>query len=124
MNTTQQLVKDYLDERNWNNLAPANMAKSIMIEGAELLEHFQWINHSVDDINADPALKLNIQKEMADVVIYALELAVHLDIDMSEAVRLKLEHNAAKYPAVEMKNADSSSAYYMAQKMKYRSEGK
>ena len=40
-----------------------------MIEGAELLELFQWKNHIVAEINANPALKLNMQKEIADVVI-------------------------------------------------------
>lgn len=41
MNDSQRLIKAYLDERDWNNLEPANIAKSIMIEGAELLELFQ-----------------------------------------------------------------------------------
>jgi NTP pyrophosphatase (non-canonical NTP hydrolase) len=123
MNSSQRLVKAYLDERDWNNLAPADIAKSIMIEGVELLELFQWKNHTVEEINADPALKLNMQKEIADVVIYAIELAVHLDIDMSEVVRLKLEHNAKKYPAAKIKDSASGDDFYMDQKMKYRKEG-
>ena len=123
MNESQELIKKYLDERDWNNLEPADIAKSIMIEGAELLELFQWKNHTVEEINADPALKLHIQKEIADVVIYATELAVHLDIDMGEAVRLKLEHNAKKYPAAAIKDSKSGDDFYMDQKLKYRKEG-
>jgi len=124
MNDSQLLIKEYLDERNWNNLEPANIAKSIMIEGAELLALFQWKNHSVVEINSNPELKLKMQKEIADVIIYAIELAVHLDIDASEAVKLKIEHNAKKYPALKIKDAKSNKDFYTEQKMKYRKEGK
>lgn len=124
MNDSQLLIKEYLDERNWNTLEPADIAKSIMIEGAELLELFQWKNYSVVEINANPELKLNMQKEIADVIIYAIELAVHLNINVSEAVRLKIEHNAKKYPALKIKDTKSNKGFYMEQKMKYRKEGK
>jgi len=124
MNDSQELIKNYLDEREWNNLVPADIAKSIMIEGAELLELFQWKNHTVEEINMDPTLKLNMQKEIADVIIYAIELAIHLDINVSEAIRLKIEHNAKKYPALKIKDSKSGDDFYMDQKMKYRKEGK
>ena len=124
MNNSQELIKKYLDERDWNNLVPADIAKSIMIEGAELLELFQWKNHTVDEINADPALKLNMQKEIADVIIYATELAIHLDINVTEAIKMKIEHNAKKYPALKIKDSKSGDDFYMDQKMKYRKEGK
>lgn len=124
MNDSQELIKNYLDERDWNNLVPADIAKSIMIEGAELLELFQWKNHTVEEINTDPALKLNMQKEIADVIIYAIELAIHLDINVSEAIRLKIEHNVKKYPASKVKDSKSGDDFYMDQKMKYRKEGK
>lgn len=123
MNDSQTLIKQYLDERNWNNLVPADMAKSIMIEGAELLELFQWKNHTVEEIHANPELKLNIQKEIADVIIYAIELAIHLDIDVSEAVKMKIDHNAKKYPASQIKDASTGDDFYMDQKMKYRKDG-
>ncbi len=123
MNDIQQQIKTYLDERDWNNLEPADIAKSIMIEGAELLELFQWKNHTVEEINADPTLKLNMQKEIADVVIYAIELAIHLNVDISEAVRLKLEHNAKKYPAEKVKDSTAGDDFYREQKMKYRKAG-
>lgn len=123
MNDSQALIKQYLDERNWNNLVPADMAKSIMIEGAELLELFQWKNHTVEEIHANPELKLNIQKEIADVIIYAIELAIHLDIDVSEAIEMKIDHNAIKYPASQIKDASTGDDFYMDQKMKYRKEG-
>lgn len=124
MNDSQDLIRNYLNERNWNNLVPADIAKSIMIEGAELLELFQWKNHTVEEINANPDLKFKMQKEIADVIIYAIELAIHLDINVSEAVAQKIEHNAKKYPASRVKDTVSGDDFYNDQKMKYRKEGK
>ena len=123
MNDLEREVKDYLVERNWYGLEPANMAKSVMIEGAELLEIFQWKNYTVEEINADDELKLNIKKELADVMIYAIELAVHLDIDVSEAIRYKLEHNRKKYTVEGVTNKESGKDFIKSQKMKYRARG-
>lgn len=123
MKELEQEVKEYLVERNWYGLEPADLAKSVMIEGAELLELFQWKNYSVENINADEKLKTNIKKELADVMIYAIELGVHLDIDMSEAIKQKLEHNRKKYPVKGVTDKASGDAFYMEQKMKYRETG-
>jgi len=124
MKELEQEIKEYLIEREWYGLAPADLAKSIMIEGAELLELFQWKNYSVEEINADEKLKTNLKKELADVMIYAIELAVHLDIDIDEAIKQKLEHNRQKYPVAGVTDKDSGDDFYMKQKMKYRETGK
>lgn len=124
MNDIEREIKDYLVERNWYGLEPADLAKSIMIEGAELLELFQWRNHSVEDINADEALKTNLKKELADVMIYAIELAVHLDIDVTEAIKQKLAHNRQKYPVEKVADEANGDEFYMKQKIAYRKLGK
>lgn len=124
MKELEQEVKQYLIERNWYGLEPADLAKSIMIESAELLELFQWKNHSIEYINADDKLKTNLTKELADVMIYAIELGVHLDIDISKAIKQKLEHNRKKYPVGAITDKDSGDDFYMKQKMKYRKAGK
>lgn len=123
MKELEREVKEYLVERNWYGLEPADLAKSIMIESAELLELFQWKNYSIDQINSDEKLKTNLKKELADVMIYAIELGVHLDIDITEAIRQKLEHNRKKYPVEGVTNKDSGDDFYMKQKMKYRENG-
>lgn len=120
MKELEREIKEYLVERNWYGLEPADLAKSIMIEGAELLELFQWNNYSIEDINADDKLKENLKKELADVMIYAIELGVHLDLDIAEVIKQKLEHNRKKYPVKEVTNKDSGDEFYMKQKMKYR----
>jgi NTP pyrophosphatase (non-canonical NTP hydrolase) len=123
MKELEQEIKEYLVERNWYGLEPADLAKSIMIEGAELLELFQWKDYSIEDINSDGKLKANLKKELADVMIYAIELGVHLDIDITEAIKQKLEHNRNKYPVEGVTNKDSGDDFYMKQKMKYRKNG-
>lgn len=64
MKELEQEIKEYLIERNWYNLEPADLAKSIMIEGAELLELFQWKNYSIEDINSDEKLKRILKKSL------------------------------------------------------------
>ena len=119
----QAEVKDYLVARGWDKLSPVDLAKSIMIEGAELLELFQWNNYSVDQIDENEDLKGKIQKEMADVMIYCTELAVRLDLDVEKAILEKLEHSAKKYPADEIqkhKGEKTEKSFYLQRKMEYR----
>lgn len=123
MQRIQQKIKRYLEERGWDTLRPADLAKSVMIEGAELLEHFQWNTYTPEEIEADPTLKAEIQKEMADVMIYCIELALRLHIDAEEAIALKLEHNAQKYPADQVRKhagEEMRGSYYLKTKMAYR----
>ena len=86
MKELEQYILQYLQERGWDNLKPADIAKSIMIEGAELLEVFQWSNQSLDEVKNDPEKMAKIKEELADVLIFAIEMAVLLEIDSREIV--------------------------------------
>ncbi len=78
------------------------MALSIMLEAAEVLEHFQW--KSPTDVDAHgQACKDEISEELADVAIYLFELADNLGIDLSAAIFSKLKKNAEKYPVEKAK---------------------
>jgi len=84
-------IIDFRNERNWQeNDQPDNLAKSIIIEAAELLENYQW---GVDyaDLN-------NVKEEIADVLIYAIALAHDLGFDIAEIIEEKLVKNSIKYP--------------------------
>ncbi len=120
-------IKAHLEERNWDNLRPADVAKSIMIEGAELLEVFQWDNLTKDEIRVDSEKMLKIKKEVADVVIYCFEMAVILGIDMEEIVTEKLKKVQEKYPAHlfkgETKDQGTQDVYWKI-KEEYRRKGK
>lgn len=94
---TRRIVA-FRDERDWKQYhSPRNLAASISIEAAELLEIFQW---STDETVAeDVAANLEgIRREIADVLIYALLLAHDTGIDPVASIRSKLSENAAKYP--------------------------
>lgn len=89
-------VTEFRDERGWNgNHSPKDLAISVSLEANELLENFQW--RSNEQALANP--KQNINEEMADVLIYLVQMADVLDVDLEQEVYRKLEKNALKYPA-------------------------
>jgi dCTP diphosphatase len=95
-------VSEFLTERGWDELSPADLAKSICIESAELLEHFQWSNPSAKELLSEPDKVRCVSDEIADVIIYALEMCVILRLDPDDIVSTKLARAAAKYPAEAM----------------------
>ena len=91
MNKIVKEIITFRDERNWKeNDRPENLAKSIVIEAAELLENFQWGEASID--------QENVKEELADVLIYALAMVHDLGYDVEEIIREKLKKNSLKYP--------------------------
>ena len=91
-------IRKFRDERDWMQFHdPKNLAVSLVIEAAELLEHFQWKDkaqaerHALENKDA-------VGEEIADVAIYLLELADNLGIDLEKAILAKLDRNAEKYP--------------------------
>ncbi len=91
-------IKDHLEERGWDNLRPSDLAKSIIIEGAELLEIFQWENLPAEKIKQNSEKIGRIKKELADVMIYCFDMAVTLDIDVLAMLNEKLIQIRNKYP--------------------------
>ncbi len=90
MKETMQKIMEFRDERGWKPYhTPENSAKSISIEAAELLECFQW-DHSFD--------QEHVCEELADVLIYCLQMVDVLEVDAKEIIFSKLEKNAMKYP--------------------------
>jgi NTP pyrophosphatase (non-canonical NTP hydrolase) len=99
--TLRQAVREFVDERDWQRYhTPKNLAMSLAIEAAELMEHFQWLDphesYELAKLSHQHAL---VAEELADVLCYALSLANVMQIDLSDAVLAKLKKNAQKYPA-------------------------
>jgi dCTP diphosphatase len=91
-------LRKFRDERDWKQFHdPKNLATSISIEAAELLELFQW-THGVDAERVAQQHKEKVADEIADVAIYLLELCDIVGIDIERAIEAKLEKNAQKYP--------------------------
>jgi NTP pyrophosphatase (non-canonical NTP hydrolase) len=91
-------LRRFAKERDWDQFhSPRNLATALIVEAAELLEHFQWQSESGSE--KPPSDKLaTISEEMADVLIYLVRLADKLDVDLFEAARRKIDLNAEKYP--------------------------
>lgn len=112
----KDLVERFKQERGWGkHHTPKNLAMSIAIEAAELMEHFQWDDYSLQDSHDE-----EVAKELADIVIYCLNLSQVCGIDVAAAVRSKLKSAEAKYPVSKFNNTRDESADYLASKTKYR----
>jgi NTP pyrophosphatase (non-canonical NTP hydrolase) len=80
----------FRDDRDWAQFhTPENLAKSIMIEGGELLEHFQW---------GDSYDEREIAEELADILIYAFLLSDAIGVDVYEIMKSKLDLNESRFP--------------------------
>lgn len=104
MKKYEKYIKEYLKERGWDNLRPADVAKSISIEAAELLELFQWTNQSLAEVKKDKEKVAMIKKELADVFNYCFDLSVLMEFDTEKILRDKIEKVKKKYPAHLFKN--------------------
>ena len=123
MNNLEKEIATYLKERGWDTMTPSDMAKSITIEAAELLEVFQWDNKNIEDTKADDKRMQKIKEELADVFIYCLDMAVLLELDSETIIREKLQYNKTKYPAAEMMQINNKgNERYLEIKKQYRNE--
>lgn len=113
---TMARIRAFRDDRNWRQFHnPKDLAISITLEAAELLECFQWSGADTEAAAKRDAMK----EELSDVMIYALLLADRLGIDMDKAIAEKLLVNERKYPVEE---SYGSSAKYAELKRRARVE--
>ena len=95
-------MRKFTEDRNWDQFhSAANLAKSISIEAAELLECFQWSDTQYD--------LEHVKEELADVMVYCQNMLDRLGLDADEIVMSKMEKNEAKYP---VEKARGSAAKY------------
>ena len=97
----QSTLREFAAERHWQRFhTPKNLSTALLVEAAELAEIFQW--QTAEESQAahlDPAKREHIGDEVADVLVYLLQLADHCAIDLPAAVASKLVKNALKHPA-------------------------
>lgn len=98
-------IKKFRDERDWMQFHNhKDMALSLCLEAAEVLEHFQWKKPEEVEEHAKKC-KNEISEELADVACYLFELADNLGIDLAGAIDRKLEINGKKYPVEKAKGS-------------------
>ena len=87
--TVQRILK-FSSDRDWDQFhTPANLAKSISIEANELLECFQWDEDHYD--------RQAVSEELADVMVYCIDMLDRLNLDADEIINAKMDKNEAKY---------------------------
>ena len=94
-------VDEFNKERNWDQFHNGkDLALSLNLEASELLEIYQW---SGNDLECSEK-KDKIKEELADVFLYAIQIAQHYDLDIDEIIEAKLKRNSEKYPVDKAKN--------------------
>jgi len=96
----QQNLREFAAARNWQPFhTPKNLSTALMVEAAELAEIFQWMTAEESQAaQRDPVMKERIADEVADVLLYLLQVADQCAIDIPDAVANKLAKNAIKHP--------------------------
>ena len=98
-------IRTFVQEREWDQFhTPKNLAVSLSVEVAELLEPFQWLSYG-DRAELGAVNVEHVKEEMADVLIYLIRLADKLDVNLAGAVLSKLEVNRMKYPAEKVRGS-------------------
>ncbi|HET8694364.1 MAG TPA: nucleotide pyrophosphohydrolase [Aquabacterium sp.] len=99
LNQLAQRLRDFAQARDWGPFhAPKNLASALIVEAGELLEPFQWMTE--DQSRAlSPEQKEAVALEMADVLLYLVQLANELDVDLVEVAQRKIDINELRFPA-------------------------
>ena len=97
----QKRLRAFAAERDWQPYqTPKNLAMAMVVEAAELVEIFQWLTPEESQaIAKDTAKQQHVGEEIADVMLYLMQIADYTGVDVQAAVERKLKLNALKYPA-------------------------
>jgi dCTP diphosphatase len=105
-------LRDFVRERDWDQFhSPKNLAMAMIVEAAELVEHFQWLTEA--ESKEIPAEKLEqVSHEIADTFVYLLRMSDVLGIDLIDAANAKITLNAQKYPADKVRGSNAKYTEY------------
>jgi dCTP diphosphatase len=91
-------LQQFVNDRDWAQFhSPKNLAMAMIVEAAELVEHFQWDTETESRVLSGEKRK-QVSHELADTFVYLLRIAQVLDIDLIEAAHEKIALNGEKYP--------------------------
>ena len=101
-------LERFAQERDWTQFhSPKNLAMALTGEVGELVEIFQWMSAEESaGAGADPGTAQAVRDELADVLVYLVRLADRLGVDLDAAVRDKMQRNALRYPADEVRGSN------------------
>ena len=106
-------INTFVAERDWAQFhTPKNLAMAMIVEAAELVEHFQW-DTPQESQQLSPEKREAVSHELADTFVYLLRIAEVLEIDLIEAANKKIALNAIKYPVEKAKGSNAKYTEYV-----------
>ncbi|RMG73802.1 MAG: nucleotide pyrophosphohydrolase [Nitrospirae bacterium] len=98
LETLRDALREFARERDWDRFhSPKNLSMALIVEAAELVEHFQWLTQAESLALSEDKLQ-KVKEELADILIYLVRLADKLGVDLIEEAHKKIEKNSRKYP--------------------------
>ena len=98
--TLEDMIRRFCEQRDWDQFhRPKELAIGVVTEGAELLDHFRFLDPDQQlEVLADPEKREQVENELADVLFFTLRFAQRFNVDLATALKRKIEINEAKYP--------------------------
>jgi NTP pyrophosphatase (non-canonical NTP hydrolase) len=108
----REKIRAFAEVREWDQFhSPKNLSMALMVEVAELMEHFQWLTEEQSG-NLSTEKKSAVAEELADVLLYLVRLSDKLDVDLLEASLHKLKENELKYPVNKVRGSAKKYSEY------------
>jgi NTP pyrophosphatase (non-canonical NTP hydrolase) len=108
LNQFKVRLRQFAEERDWDQFhSPKNLSMALIVEAAELVEHFQWLTEE-QSRSLDQKQLEKVQEELADIQIYLIRIADKLNIDLLGEVSKKIEANAKKYPPEKVRGSSTA----------------
>ena len=105
-------VRQFVVERDWDQFhSPKNLSMALIVEAAEMVEHFQWLTEDQSS-NLSAEKLAEVEQELADIQVYLISLAEKLKLDLIAAVEKKLVLNAQKYPVDQVRGSSKKYTEY------------
>lgn len=113
LDALRERLRAFVRERDWEQFhSPKNLAMAMIVEAAELVEHFQWATEK-ESRELPPEKHLEVEREIADTFIYLLRLSDVLGVDLITAAQRKMDLNAQKYPADKVRGRNDKYTAYL-----------
>ena len=108
----REKIRAFAEVREWDQFhSPKNLSMALMVEVAELMEHFQWLTEEQSG-NLSTEKKSAVAEELADVLLYLVRLSDKLDVDLLESSLHKLKENELKYPVNKVRGSAKKYSEY------------
>jgi len=105
-------INAFVEERDWQQFhSPKNLAMAMIVEAAELVEHFQW-DTMEESYQLSPEKREQVSHELADTFVYLLRIAEVTGVDLIAAANAKIDLNAKKYPAEKVRGSNAKYTAY------------